>query len=128
MFVASLFFYAWGEPVYIAIMLLSTATDHTFGLWLDRPGQSVVANLSLLSYFKYVDFLIGNINDLFGAHLPLTDLPLPIGISFYRFLSMSYIIDVYVAHCHPQMTMPTAMLNRPAPRLTPASFFIRCDR
>lgn len=102
----SLIFYAWGEPVYIAIMLLSTATDFSFGLLLDRPGisrtkrkaivvLSMVVNLSLLSYFKYADFLIENLNAWLGTAIPLTELPLPIGISFYTFQSMSYIVDVY---------------------------------
>ncbi|GGH15159.1 MBOAT family O-acyltransferase [Paenibacillus segetis] len=106
LFAASLVFYAWGEPVYIVIMLLSTITDYSFGLLLERPKLSdnkrkgivvvsVIVNLSLLSYFKYADFLIGNINALFDTHIPLTELPLPIGISFYTFQSMSYIIDVY---------------------------------
>lgn len=102
----SLIFYAWGEPVYIVIMLLSTVTDFGFGLLLERPGLhrskrkaivvfSMAVNLSLLSYFKYADFLINNLNSWFGTHIPLTELPLPIGISFYTFQSMSYIIDVY---------------------------------
>lgn len=106
LFVTSLFFYAWGEPVYIVIMLVSTLTDYFFGLLLDKPSLSatkrkgvvalsVVVNLTLLSYFKYADFLIDNINALFGTAIPLTELPLPIGISFYTFQSMSYIIDVY---------------------------------
>ncbi len=106
LFVTSLFFYAWGEPVYIVIMLVSTLTDYFFGLLLDKPtfsaakrkvivALSVVVNLTLLSYFKYADFLIDNINALFGTDIPLTELPLPIGISFYTFQSMSYIIDVY---------------------------------
>lgn len=87
-------------------MLLSTITDYSFGLLLSRPKltavqrkwivvSSVIINLGLLSYFKYADFLIQNINGLLGTHIPLTDLPLPIGISFYTFQSMSYIIDVY---------------------------------
>ncbi|OAB34857.1 transcriptional regulator [Paenibacillus macquariensis subsp. defensor] len=106
LFISSLIFYAWGEPVYIVIMLLSTITDYSFGLLLVRPKLnavqrkwvvvcSVIVNLGLLSYFKYADFLITNVNELFGIHIPLTDLPLPIGISFYTFQSMSYIIDVY---------------------------------
>ncbi|MNO40388.1 Peptidoglycan O-acetyltransferase [compost metagenome] len=106
LFLSSLVFYAWGEPVYIVIMLLSTITDYGFGLLLSRPKltmiqrkwivvSSVVINLGLLSYFKYADFLIQNINERLGTHIPLTDLPLPIGISFYTFQSMSYIIDVY---------------------------------
>ncbi|AIQ22114.1 MBOAT family O-acyltransferase [Paenibacillus sp. FSL H7-0737] len=106
LFLSSLVFYAWGEPVYIVIMLLSTITDYGFGLLLSRPKltkvqrkwivvSSMVINLGLLSYFKYADFLIQNVNKLLGTHIPLTDLPLPIGISFYTFQSMSYIIDVY---------------------------------
>ncbi|MCE5172758.1 MBOAT family protein [Paenibacillus profundus] len=106
LFLTSLIFYAWGEPVYIVIMLLSTITDYSFGLLLSRPKLntiqrkwivvfSVVVNLGLLSYFKYADFLILNVNELLGTHIPLTELPLPIGISFYTFQSMSYIIDVY---------------------------------
>lgn len=106
LFVTSLFFYAWGEPVYIVIMLVSTFADYSFGLLLDRPGVSafkrkcivalsIIISLTLLSYFKYADFLIQNINALLGTDIPLTELPLPIGISFYTFQSMSYIIDVY---------------------------------
>ena len=102
----SLIFYAWGEPVYIVIMLVSTLTDYTFGLLLDKPNMSsvkrkgivvcsIIVNLMLLSYFKYADFLIHNVNSLFGMDIPLTELPLPIGISFYTFQSISYIIDVY---------------------------------
>lgn len=106
LFLSSLVFYAWGEPVYIVIMLLSTITDYGFGLLLSRPKlnsiqrkwivvSSMIINLGLLSYFKYADFLIHNVNELLGTNIPLTDLPLPIGISFYTFQSMSYIIDVY---------------------------------
>lgn len=106
LFVTSLIFYAWGEPVYIAIMLLSTVTDYGFGLLLSDPKRSssqrkwivvasVIVNLTLLGYFKYADFLIQNVNALLGTQIPLTELALPIGISFYTFQSMSYIIDVY---------------------------------
>lgn len=106
LFISSLIFYAWGEPVYIILMLISTFTDYSFGLLLSRPGlsvmkrkwvvvSSIIVNLGLLSYFKYADFLIANVNGLLGTNIPLTELPLPIGISFYTFQSMSYIIDVY---------------------------------
>ncbi|MFX3635328.1 MAG: MBOAT family protein [Candidatus Pristimantibacillus sp.] len=106
LFAASLVFYAWGEPVYIVIMLLSTLTDYGFGLLLSRPmfsktkrkwivACSIIVNLGLLSYFKYADFLIGNVNSLLGTQIPLTELALPIGISFYTFQSISYIIDIY---------------------------------
>lgn len=103
---ASLIFYAWGEPIYIALMLFSTCTDYVFGLLLDGEKRSeaarkwilvasVIVNLGVLGFFKYADFLIGNVNALLGTSIPPTDLPLPIGISFYTFQSMSYIIDVY---------------------------------
>ncbi|MFD0589906.1 MBOAT family O-acyltransferase [Paenibacillus sp. GCM10027627] len=106
LFLASLVFYAWGEPIYIALMLLSTITDYFFGLLLDNPKYgkakrkviliaSIIINLGVLGFFKYADFLIGNLNALLGTNIPPTDLPLPIGISFYTFQSMSYIIDVY---------------------------------
>lgn len=106
LFLASLVFYAWGEPIYIVLMLFSTLTDYLFGLLLDKPGistrgrrivllSSVIVNLSVLGFFKYADFLIDNVNAALGTSIPATDLPLPIGISFYTFQSMSYIIDVY---------------------------------
>jgi alginate O-acetyltransferase complex protein AlgI len=106
LFLASLVFYAWGEPIYIALMLFSTLTDYLFGLLLDRKGMSdrgrkavliasVIVNLGVLGFFKYADFLIANVNAVLGTAIPPTDLPLPIGISFYTFQSMSYIIDVY---------------------------------
>ncbi|MDQ6421249.1 MBOAT family O-acyltransferase [Paenibacillus sp. LHD-117] len=106
LFLASLVFYAWGEPIYIALMLFSTLVDYFFGLILDRPGTSarrrklvliasVIVNLGVLGFFKYADFLIANVNALLGTSIPATDLPLPIGISFYTFQSMSYIIDIY---------------------------------
>ncbi len=106
LFAASLVFYAWGEPIYIFLMLLSTVTDYFFGLLLSKPQMtgkqrkwvvacSLFVNIAVLAFFKYADFLIININSLLGTVIPLTDLPLPIGISFYTFQSMSYILDIY---------------------------------
>ena len=105
LFAFSLLFYAWGEPVYVGLMLFSTALDYTCGRAVERyrgtPKAkigllvSVVVNLSLLCFFKYTDFLIGTVNDIFGSSIPLLNLPLPIGISFYTFQTMSYTIDVY---------------------------------
>lgn len=106
LFLASLFFYAWGEPVYILLMLFSSLVDYSHGLLIEKyrqkPGwtkailvSSILINLGLLGFFKYGDFLILNINGLFGATIPLFKLPLPIGISFYTFQTMSYTIDVY---------------------------------
>lgn len=106
--VSSLFFYSWGEPKYIWIMIFSTVLDYTCGrfvhyysesgdlsrakVWL---GVSIFGNLGLLGFFKYSNFLISNINNVLGFNIPLLNLVLPIGISFYTFQTMSYTIDVY---------------------------------
>ncbi|MDE7219198.1 MAG: MBOAT family protein [Oscillospiraceae bacterium] len=103
---ASLFFYGWGEPVYILIMLLSIVVDYVHGMLVERwreddqkarraVASSVIFNLAILVFFKYWDFLAGNFNALTGLSLPVLGLPLPIGISFYTFQTMSYTIDVY---------------------------------
>lgn len=102
----SLFFYAWGEPVYILLMLFSICMDYFLGLWLERvkekPGGAkkvlalaVVLNVALLGFFKYADFFVENINALTGLSIPALNIPLPIGISFYTFQAMSYLIDLY---------------------------------
>lgn len=106
LFAVSLIFYAWGEPIYVSIMIFSTVVDYVHGLlvekYRDRPKvarrfviSSMIINLSLLGFFKYSDFFISNINSLFGSNIPLLQLALPIGISFYTFQTMSYTIDVY---------------------------------
>ncbi|MTI96233.1 MAG: MBOAT family protein [Firmicutes bacterium] len=103
LFVLSLFFYAWGEPVYIVLMIFSAIVDYSHGLLIDRfrhrakyvVASSVLVNLGLLGFFKYADFLVANLNLLVGIELASLDLPLPIGISFYTFQTMSYTIDVY---------------------------------
>ena len=103
--VASLFFYAWGEPVYIVLMLFSTVFNYVCGrilavlnrLWTRRLTLviAVVGNLGFLFFFKYRDFLVENINQIAGTDISLLNLALPIGISFYTFQTMSYTIDVY---------------------------------
>lgn len=105
LFLGSLVFYAWGEPVYVLLMLFSTVADFGFGLLIDKFGErgfgrlflagSVTVNLLVLCFFKYADFLIQTINQATGTKLPLLNLPLPLGISFYTFQTMSYTIDVY---------------------------------
>ncbi len=105
--VSGLFFYAWGEPKYIVIMIISTAIDYTAGRFIDYYDKSprkrtafllvsVIMNLSLLAVFKYSSFIITAINSVFGINIPDPQLPLPIGISFYTFQSMSYTIDLYM--------------------------------
>jgi len=103
--IASLFFYAWGEPIYIVLMMASSIINFALGLAIDRTRgtnagkavfiASIVSNLALLGFFKYADFLIQNVNSLFGSNIGILDLPLPIGISFYTFQALSYTIDVY---------------------------------
>jgi len=106
LFVSGLIFYAWGEPVYVFIMILSTLIDYAAGrlmnCWDDDEKKrrillicSVAMNLGLLAIFKYSSFFIGNLNALFHSRIPDPQLPLPIGISFYTFQSMSYTIDLY---------------------------------
>ena len=111
----SLIFYTWGEPVYILIMLFSTVFDYINGLLIEKfySNQrikaakivlicSVVINLGILGFFKYNNFFIENINALQGVELPLIDIALPIGISFYTFQTLSYTIDVYRREIHAQ--------------------------
>ena len=101
LFLASVAFYAWGEPVYVLLMLASIAVNWLFGLAIGagKNGSAVVAcaavfNLAVLFVFKYLDFAITNCNNLLGLTLPLAGLELPIGISFYTFQALSYVIDV----------------------------------
>lgn len=101
----SLIFYAWGEPIYILLMIFSSLVDYINGLLLKKTIdkrkrtliliESIIINLGLLSFFKYSNFLIENINNLLNVNISLLNLPLPIGISFFTFQTMSYTIDVY---------------------------------
>lgn len=107
LFIASLIFYAWGEPVYVVIMIFSTLVDYTHGILLEKQDDnekvrklllisSACINLGLLGFFKYSDFLINNLNAIFNLGIQPLKLALPIGISFYTFQTMSYTIDVYL--------------------------------
>lgn len=104
--IASLVFYAWGEPKYVFLMIFSILVNYIFGRLMDKHREnkkrlklmlvlSVVIDLGLLSVFKYTDFIITNVNAIFGASFDLLNIALPIGISFYTFQAMSYTIDVY---------------------------------
>ncbi len=105
--IMSLLFYAWGEPIYVLLMAASIAVNYFGGIYVDkmqREGRNngkpaliatIVINLVLLGFFKYTDFLLGTVNSLTGASIPLLKLALPIGISFYTFQALSYVIDVY---------------------------------
>lgn len=106
--IASLLFYAWGEPVYIVLMLISILFNFFAGKDIDRAKKagntagaktafiiSIVFNLAVLGFFKYFGFLVDNINMLLHTEIHIPQLALPIGISFYTFQIMSYIIDLY---------------------------------
>ncbi len=116
----SLFFYAWGEPIYVLLMVYSTILDYTCGrniekgeregnigkkkLWL---GVSLMGNLGLLAVFKYLDFFLETLNYIPKLNLPLANIALPIGISFYTFQTMSYSIDVYYGRVKAQKDILT---------------------
>ncbi len=106
--VAGLIFYAWGEPVYIWVMLVSSFVDFYAGIYIGRAKEknkkrtaliiSMVVDLGFLFVFKYSGFVVSVINKVLGTDFNVPDLPLPIGISFYTFQSMSYTIDVYLGN------------------------------
>lgn len=108
---ASLLFYAWGEPRYVLLMLVSIILNWGTGVLLERFPErkkavlwtSVALNLSLLGYFKYLGLLVRTLNHLLrGRELEVPQIALPIGISFFTFQALSYVIDVYRGECRAQ--------------------------
>lgn len=103
--IASLFFYAWGEPKIVLIMIASILAGYVSGLLIEAFRRkktakivmivSVVLQLGCLVYFKYMDFFIDNFNKVFGMEIPLLKIALPVGISFYTFQILSYTVDIY---------------------------------
>ena len=103
--VSSLLFYFYGEPSYILIMLLSIVSGYLHGLWIDYKRNTPSAKVALISsivvsggfllFFKYTNFFIKNINQIFSFKIPSLEIVMPIGISFYTFQILSYVIDVY---------------------------------
>lgn len=101
----SMFFYAWGEPVWISLLLFSATIDYLHGLIIEKyRGQvpaklalisSLVINLGLLGFFKYSAFAVSSVNSVFGLSINVPTFALPIGISFYTFQTISYVVDVY---------------------------------
>ena len=102
----SLIFYAWGEPVYIILMILSILLNYFCGMDIENKSENeakakrslvfaITVNIVLLVFFKYFGFLVESTNTLFGISIPYRELALPIGISFYTFQEISYIVDVY---------------------------------
>ena len=99
---ASLVFYAWGEPYYVLLMLFSAVVNFFITLWMKRErGKkaklvfAVVFNIALLAVFKYAAFAVSSLNGLLGASLPVPKIASPLGISFFTFQALSYVIDVY---------------------------------
>ena len=102
---SSLFFYAWGEVRYVVLMILAIVMGYVFGLLIAKSRSqkqrkvflvlAVAGSLGMLGYFKYSDFFIANFNAVTGLNVPLLKVALPIGISFYTFQIMSYVVDVY---------------------------------
>ena len=99
----SLFFYFYGEPKYVIIMLASVLMNYIFGLLLGATSNHaklivvlcVISNLLILVYFKYLSFITENINSFFSLGIKLPSIIMPIGISFFTFQAMSYVLDVY---------------------------------
>ncbi len=101
----SLVFYAWGEPVYVFLMIGLVLADYIFGLLISKTRQvwlrkfwlviAIVSNLSVLGVYKYLGFFTETLNFIFNVTIPVVKLSMPIGISFFTFQTMSYVIDVY---------------------------------
>ena len=105
---ASLGFYAWGEPWFVLVMMGSIVVNYGFGLWVDHNQRhnrsarmpvvlALVVNLGILFVFKYLTFTLGILNDL-GAHFVIPGIELPIGISFFTFQALSYVLDIQRGH------------------------------
>lgn len=103
--IASLFFYSWGEPTYVFLMLFSVLMNYIFGLAVAQSENkswkktwiwlAVLVNFGILGYYKYANFFVDSVNHLFDTSFELGKIPLPIGISFFTFHAMSYVIDIY---------------------------------
>ena len=113
---SSLVFYAWGEPIYIVLMLLSIFFNYNIGLDIEKNVQrqgvkkalfafALIFNLGILGFFKYSGFVVENLNSLFSLGIKYEPLPLPVGISFYTFQVLSYVIDVYRGDCAAQPSL-----------------------
>ena len=115
--VASLIFYLFGEPICVILLIISSLNDWLHSLYIEAHRgtrgakvaliSSIIVNLGLLGFFKYADFFIGTINTILGTDIPLLGIPLPIGISFFTFQTMSYTIDVYRGETHAKKNLAT---------------------
>ena len=113
---ASLIFYAWGEPIYVFLMIGTIFIDYLLAILIDRNRDdyskckwifilTIILNVSILGFFKYFGFFVNNINSIFNLNIPFDGLALPIGISFYTFQVLSYIVDVYLGKVEVQYNL-----------------------
>lgn len=113
----SLIFYAWGEPVYVALMVISVLMNYAVGLCIDRGKRKskpalvigLILNIGMIAVFKYADLLADTLN-FFGIGVPKPGIALPIGISFFTFQAISYIVDVYRGEVRAQWSFPALLL------------------
>lgn len=117
--IVSLLFYAYGEPVYVMLMIVSTMLNYILGRLLGKSEQrfrriilafAVVCNLGMLAFFKYTDMIIMTGNTIFRSEVKPLQLPLPIGLSFFTFQAMSYVIDVYRGDVESQKSYGNVLL------------------
>ena len=110
---ASIIFYAWGEPKYLAIMLVTILVNYFGAILIEKVKtykkciliSTIIIDLGFLVYFKYFNFLITNCNNLFHSNINALDIIMPLGISFYTFQAISYVIDVYRGECSVQKNL-----------------------
>ena len=111
--IASLFFYAWGEPVYVVLMILSILFNYFCGRDIKANEEdqrkakrslafAVAVNVLILGFFKYYGFILNTLNSVLPTDIPYRELPLPVGISFYTFQAISYLVDIYRKKADPQ--------------------------
>lgn len=116
--IASLVFYAYGEPVYVLVMIASVLFNYMFGLFVSKRYKhrkfililAIVFNLGALAVFKYLGFFVSSLNEFVGLSIPVPKIELPIGISFFTFQALSYVIDVYREDVTPQKNLGKVML------------------
>ena len=116
--IASLVFYAYGEPVYVLVMIGSVLFNYMFGLLVSNKHKyrklililAIVFNLGALAVFKYLGFFVSSLNEFVGLSIPVPKIELPIGISFFTFQALSYVIDVYREDVTPQKNLGNVML------------------
>ena len=118
--IASLFFYAWGEPVWVSLLVISTLFNFLFALVIEKNRgrwkskavlvSAVAVNLLILGYFKYSGFIADNLNNLLGTNIEIYRFGLPVGISFYTFKTISYVADVYRGEVRAQRSFFKSLL------------------